>query len=197
MEHCRFTTPPPQTVPDVPPTAKNVTTISKAAILDLISKFPFEEVSLPTTVVSNDETQTVAFLEALVSSLIKTLIPLVPAHSTPRKLISSSTSSPPPEHKSPTKPPKQDDMSRQQRKLLALRRLDEKERTTTFKAFTLTRTDTAPATDPEPTPEPEWDHPHPEFRCPDPVIDKARYDALRNAKIDNDPFYIAVGEEAR
>jgi hypothetical protein len=193
MEHHRFTTPPPQTVPNVPPAVKNVITISKAAILDLISKFPFEEVSLPTTVVSNDETQTVPFLEALGSSLIRTLISLVPNHSSPRNLISSSTLSPrlpQPEQESPTKPPKHDNMSRQQRKLLALQRLDEKQRTTTFKAFTLTRTDTAPPTHPEPTP-PKWDHPPPAFRRLDPAIDKTRFDVLRNLNIDNDPYYIA------
>jgi hypothetical protein len=212
MDHHRFTTPPPQTVPNVPPAVGNVVTISKAAILDLISKFPFEEVSLPTTVVSNDETQTVPFIEALGSSLIKTLISLIPKHSSPRKLISSSTLSrlPQPEQESPAKPPKHDnmsreqrkllalqrfdgkqgDMSRQQRKLLALQRLDEKQGTTTFKAFTLTQTDAAPLTYPEPTP-PKWDHPPPVFRRMDPVIDKARFDVLRKTKIDNCPYYIA------
>jgi hypothetical protein len=171
---------------------ENVITISKTTILDLISKFPFEEVSLPTTVVSNDETQTVRFLEALGSSLIRTLISLVPQHSSPRKLISSSILSPrlpQPEQESPTKPPKYDNMSRQQRKLLALQRLDEKQRTTTFEAFTLTRTDTAPPTHPEPTP-PKWDHPPPTFRRLDPTVDKTRFDVLRNLNIDNDPYYI-------
>jgi hypothetical protein len=101
------TTPLPQTISNDTPAVNNVTTISKATVLNLISKFPFEELSLPTTVVSNDETQTIPFLEALGSSLITTLISLVPKPSSPEKLISSSTLSLPqtqPEQESPTTP---------------------------------------------------------------------------------------------
>src|SRR5271156_3782540 len=95
-----------------------------------------------------------------------------PKQSSPRKLLSSSTLSthqPRREQETPTKPPKNDSkstsgsspvqrivsdispiiprdvMSLQQRRRLALEKLDEEQRTTTFKAFKLTRTDVSPA----------------------------------------------------
>jgi hypothetical protein len=220
MEYDPFTTP-PQTFSNVPTSVEQVVKLSKAAILDFISKFPFDEVTIPTTLVSNEETQTIPFLEAFGSSLIRTLVRHVPKQSSPRKLLSSSTLSthlPRPEPETPTKPPKkdvkstfgsspverivsdislitsQDVMSPQQRRRLALEELDEEQRTTTFKAFTLTRTDVsaAPPTQAQTTVSPpKWDHPPPPFHRLDYETDKTRLDALKALNIDNDPYYIA------
>jgi hypothetical protein len=216
MEYDPFTTP-PQAFSNVPTSVEQVVKLSKAAILDFISKFPFDEVSIPTTFVSNEETQTIPFLEAFGSSLVGTLIRHVPKQSSPRKLLSSSTLSthqPRPEQETPTKPPKkdaksisgrspvegivsdislitpQDILTPQQRRRLALEKLDEEERTTASKAFTLTRTDVSAQAQPTVSP-PKWDHPPPPFRRLDYETDKTRLDALKDLNIDNDPYYIA------
>ena len=85
-------------------------------------------------------------------------------------------------------------MSPQQKRRLALEKLDEEQRTTTFKAFMLPRTDISTALPAQPQPTlspPKWDHPPPPFRRLDYERDKAKLDALKNLNIDNDPFYIA------
>ena len=78
-------------------------------------------------------------------------------------------------------------MSPQQRRRLALEMLDEEHRTTTFKTFTLTRTDVSTAPPAQLSP-PKWDHPPPPFRPLDHGKDKAKLDALKELNIDNDPF---------
>lgn len=220
MENDPFTTP-TQSFSTVPFSAEQVVKLSKAAVLDFISKFPFDEVTIPTTVVSKEETQTIPFLEAFGSSLVRTLVHHVPKQSSPQKLLSSltlSTHQPRPEGENLTKLPKrdmkpasgspsvermvsdislitsQDVMSRQQRRRLALEQLDEKLRTTTFKAFTLTRTDVSaasPAHEQLTVCPPKWDHPPP-FRRLDPETDKTRFDVLKALNIYNDPYYIAA-----
>ena len=210
----------PQAFSSIPVSVGQVVKLSKATILDFISKFPFDEVSIPTTLVSNEETLTIPFLKAFGSSLIRTLIQNVPKQFSPQKLLSSSTLStrqPRQEPETPMKPPKndsksssrsspverivsgtplivpQDVMSPQQRRRLALEKLNEEQRTTTFKTFRLTRTDLSLA--PQERAQlmvspPKWNHPPPPFRRLDREADKTRLDALKDINIDNDPYYI-------
>lgn len=91
------------------PTVDNYVCISKSAIVRLIKRIPFENIYLPRSVVTDDESTTVNFIEEMTKELSKALITHSPPRTSPKKLISSSFSgidmqSAPQEQDTPTKP---------------------------------------------------------------------------------------------
>jgi hypothetical protein len=213
MDQDHVTTP-PQSFSSIPVSMENVIKLSKATILEIISNFPFEHVTIPTTHVSDNETETIPFLEALGASLIRTLIQHLPKQSSPQTLLLSSTRAPnqqseqetqtnptnkekklkssPPEKTTPDNTP----MTLEEKRRLAMEnmRLDDERGTTTFKKFTLIRTDVSNVRQPPQQSTfitPEWNHPRPTFFDKDAGIDELKLDALKKLNIDNDPYQIA------
>ena len=103
--------------PFSPPPQRRTTTggldavrISKAVILSMISQTPFDDIYVRKDLMTDDETNTVSFLEALGQALITVLIQHLPQKSSPKKLLSSSLFPPGPhlhshqEVDTPTKP---------------------------------------------------------------------------------------------
>lgn len=82
-----FSTPPQsRTTTGEPDTVR----ISKTAILSMISKAPFEDIYIHKDLVTDDEADTVQFLEAVCQALIIALIQHLPEKSSPKKLLLSS-----------------------------------------------------------------------------------------------------------
>ena len=103
--------------PFTPPPQRRTTTggldavrISKSVILSMISQTPFDGIYIHKDLITDDETNTVSFLEALGQALVTVLIQHLPQKSSPKKLLSSSLFPPGPhlhshqEADTPTKP---------------------------------------------------------------------------------------------
>ena len=93
----------------LPPTVDNIICISKNSVIRLIERIPFENIYLPRSVITDDESTTVSFLEEMGKELIKALITHCPPQSSPKDLIFLSFSgidmqSAPQEQDAPTKP---------------------------------------------------------------------------------------------
>src|SRR5947207_13303950 len=88
----------------------DVVRISKSVILSMISQTPFDSIYIRKDLMTDDETNTVSFLEALGQALVTVLIQHLPQKSSPKKLLSSSIFPPRPhlhshqEVDTPTKP---------------------------------------------------------------------------------------------
>src|SRR5438552_9713171 len=74
----------------------DVVRISKAAILSMILKTPFDDISSRKDLATDDETTMVSFLEAIVQALIIALVQYIPQKSSPKKLLSYSLFQPGP-----------------------------------------------------------------------------------------------------
>ena len=86
MDADPFSTPQRQT-----PTGElDAVRISKVTILSMISKTPFDDIYVRKDLMTDDETNTVSFLEAIGQALITALIQHLPQKSSPKKLLSSS-----------------------------------------------------------------------------------------------------------
>jgi hypothetical protein len=208
-----------KTYSTIPSPIDGVISFSKEEIFDFISKFNFGRVSVATTHLSNNNEQMVPFIEDFFSALTKTCIQHIPSgHSSPTKLLSSTPSirRPEQEQDAPTKPRQtlasttssvmplasvnlpvtsHDDTSWQQKRKSALEKMDLNSCIPpSFKSLRLTRTDakkSTPAEHQRTIPFPPWDSPPLPYRPIDPVRDKKRIEALRNLKIDKDPYHIS------